>query len=103
MKARGLRIGVALTILGVIAQGAMALPAARIDAQTHVLLIAEDNPRSFRPKPRHRQRLKSLFTSATSRSESCMDRWDAGHAHDEGSVASVLSAHQGRAGALRER
>ncbi len=46
MKARGLRIGVALTILGAIAQGAAALPAARIDTQTHVLLIAEDDPAS---------------------------------------------------------
>ena len=77
MKARGLRIGVALTILSMIAQGAAAVPAARIDARTHVLLIAEDTPPAPAEAPTPAETKEPGYIG-NEPLESCMDRWDAG-------------------------
>ena len=76
MSACGFPIGLALAILGAIAQGAAALPAARIDAQMHILLIAEDTAPTQAPAPAEPTQEPAYIGNEPL--ESCMNRWDPG-------------------------
>lgn len=78
MNARGLSIGTTLAIAGAIAQAAAALPVSRIDAQTHVLMIAETTPATTTEPPAPAEAIEEPVYLGNEPLESCMNRWDPG-------------------------
>jgi hypothetical protein len=78
MSACGFPIGLALAILGAIAQGAAALPVSRIDMETHVLVIAENTGPASTEAPTPAEPTQEPAYIGNEPLESCMNRWDPG-------------------------
>jgi hypothetical protein len=78
MNARGIANACVMLMVGVGAQGAGALPAPRIDAQTHVLTIAEESPAATPEAPTPAGAAQEPVYIGNEPLEACMERWDPG-------------------------